>query len=295
MAAISVPYLGKPGAMRVLPSPNGPVTATPSRQDAAKTLLSGGAAVVSRLNAKKTYGLPYEYLDATSADTLLGFYNRLYGVGPFAFVDPSVRNVLSLDVSTVGQRSNASHGWVASAGTLAVFPSNGPVGLDTAALTWSSLVASATLQPGSVANTADIARAPVYLAPEQNTVSLYAKASAATSATLELRGYTLTGAVGSSVVSVALSLTTAWQRFTVSAAAGALGGTSAFLLPRVVLGASVPTSVSIAAAQLEYGSAATAWQPGHGCPRVLPTITPGREVQQTSDFATNHTFVLAEV
>jgi hypothetical protein len=93
-----------------------------------------------------------------------------------------------------------------------------------------------------------------------------------------------------------MSLTTSFQRFSVSVAAGLAGlASSAFVLPRIVLGGTVPTSVTIAAAQLEYGTAATNWQPGLGSPRVLPTASPGRDVQQTVDFATDHTFVLSEV
>jgi hypothetical protein len=296
VAAISVPYLGRTGALRQLPSPNGPITASPSRQDSAKTLLSGGVAVIGRLNAKKTYSLPYSFLDAASADTLMGFYNRLYGYGPFVFVDPSVRNVLGLDVSTMGLRSAASHGWVASAGALAVATTGGPTGLDSGVLTWTSLVASATLQPGAVANTANTAAAPVYLPAEACSVSLWAKASSATTASLQLTGYTAAGAVNYTASATSMSLTTAWQLFTVSVAAGLAGlVSSGLVLPRVVLGGTVPTSVSIAAAQLEYGTAATAWQPGYGSPRVLPTATPGREVQQTLDVTTNHTFVLAEI
>jgi hypothetical protein len=296
VAAISVPYLGRTGALRQLPSPNGPITASPSRQDSAKTLLSGGVAVIGRLNAKKTYSLPYSFLDAASADTLMGFYNRLYGYGPFVFVDPSVRNVIGLDVSTMGLRSAASHGWVASAGALAVATTGGPTGLDSGVLTWTSLVASATLQPGAVANTANTAAAPVYLPAEACSVSLWAKASSATTASLQLTGYSTAGAVNYTASATSMSLTTAWQLFTVSVAAGLAGlVSSGLVLPRVVLGGTVPTSVSIAAAQLEYGTAATAWQPGYGSPRVLPTATPGREVQQTLDVTTNHTFVLAEI
>jgi hypothetical protein len=296
MSAITLPYLGKPGAMRVLPSPTGPVQATPSKGDIVHNLLSGGVAVTTRLNAKRTYSLPFEFLDATSADTLLGFYNRLYGLGPFAYVDPSVRNVLGLDVSSMGLRTNAAPGWVASPGTLTPAATGGPTGLDSGVLTWASLVASATLQPGAAANTAPITSAPAYLPTEACSVSLWAKASSATTASLQLTGYTAAGAVNYTGSATSMSLTTAWQLFTVSVAAGLAGlASSAFVLPRVVLGGTVPTSVSIAAAQLEYGTAATAWQPGHGSPRVLPTTTPGRDLQQVSDISTNHTLVLQEV
>lgn len=296
---ISSYYLGKPGAMRQLPPPNGPVTASPSRQDVARTTLSGGTVVIGRLKAKKSYSLPYEFLDATSADTLLGFYNRLYGVGPFVLVDPSVRNVLGLDVSSMGVRSNASIGWVADQGTLSRDTIAPPAGAaDSGVLKWAtSGTTNATLAPGTTAGAADIASAPVYLPNEAVTVSLYVIASASSTVTLKLNGYKADGTRLNQIYGANTPVGSgAWVRLTVSAAAqaSALVG-CAFVLPEVALGTTPPASLSLAGAQLEYGPTATAWQPGYGSPRVLPPSSPGREVQQTQDIATNHTLTLAEV
>lgn len=296
MSAISLPYLGKPGAMRVLPTPTGPVAATPDKSDVVKSLLSGGVAVLTQLQARRTFSLPFEFLDATSADLLLGFYHRLFGNGPFVYVDPSVRNVLGLDVSTCGLRTNAPPEWVASTGTLTPAATGGPTGITTGVLAWTTLANGATLQPGLVANTAIITKAPVYLPTEAVTVSLWAKASASHTATLQLTGYDAAGAPNYTSSTASMALTTAWQRFSVSVAAG-LGGlaSSMFVLPRVVLGTTPPTSVSVAGAQVEYGTAVTAFQAGFGSPRVLPTATPGRDWQQAVDISTNHTLVLREV
>jgi hypothetical protein len=297
MSAITLPYLGKPGAMRVLPSPTGAVQATPSKGDVVHNLLSGGVSVTTRLNAKRTYSLPFEFLDATSADTLLGFYNRLYGLGPFAYVDPSVRNVLGARRVVDGAADQRRP----RLGGLVRHPHAGgyrrpdrpgqrrahlgvPGGVGDAA----ARDASEHRQPSP--------RRPAYLPTEACSVSLWAKASSATTASLQLTGYSAAGAVNYTGSATSMSLTTAWQQFTVSVAAGLAGlASSALVLPRVVLGGTVPTSVTIAAAQLEYGTAATAWQPGHGSPRVLPTTTPGRDWQQVPDISTNHTLVLQEV
>lgn len=295
MSAVTVPYLGKPGAMRALPSPNSPVKASPTRSDTAHTLLSGGVAVTTVLNPKRSYSLPYQFLDSAGAATLLGFYNRLYGLGPFVLVDPSARNVLTLDASSCGLRTQADDGWIQSTGTIVRATTGGPTGVDSGILTWSSLAASATLQPGTVANTADIRTAPVWVPAEAATASLYMKASSATSVTLQITGYDAAGAVVASF-SQAASLTTSFQRVSVTAPAGAGGFSSVlYVLPRLVLGGTVPTNVTIAGGQLEYGTAATTWEPGQGSPRVLPTASPGRDVEQTIDFATDHTFLLAEV
>jgi hypothetical protein len=295
MSAITYPYLGAPGALQQLPGATGDMDSPPSRSDVTHELASGGVAITRRLNAKKTFTLPYLSRPGTGLDDLLAsFYGGLFGDGPFVFVDPSVRNVLGMDTSSCGLRTNASPGWIQSAGTLTPTPTGGPTGLATGVLTWTSLSAAATLQPGLAANVADVTNAPVVLTTEATCVSLYVKASSSASMTLQLVGYDANGAVVNATTTSAVAATTAWQRFTVTAAAGAGAlASSLYVLPRLVLGGSVPTSVSIAAGQVEYGTAATAWQRGYGSPRVLITSSPGR----TGNFYgyTNHTLTLAEV
>jgi hypothetical protein len=239
--------------------------------------------VVRRLNPKRTYSLPYISRPGTGlADTLLAFYRGLYSDGPFVFVDPSVANVLGMDVSTCGLRSNASHGWVSSSGTLTVDTSTAPpAGVLSGVLKWASGASSATLQPGTTANTANTAKAPVYLPTESAAVSVWIKASAAATLALRVAGYTALGAYLSSL-SQSVAVTTSWQRFDVSAGPGdaTLAG-SVFVLPRLMLpSSSAPASVWIAGAQLEYGDSASPFQPGMGSPRVLISSSPGRGVDR---------------
>lgn len=295
MSSIFYAYLGKPGAMRQIPAPRRGFDGSPSHSESAFTLLSGGTAVVRNLYRKRTFTLPYD-VTAAESDVLLGFYEGIYGTGPWRFVDPTARNMLPLDASICGGRLQADDGWVASSGTLT--PSavgGGPAGVDSGTLAWSSLAAAATLQPGTVANTADVTTAPVYVPAEAVTVSLYVKASGASSGhTLQLVGYTSAGAVSVTSATAAMSLTTSFQRFTVTIAANAAAYSSAvFVLPRIVLGASVPTNVTIAGAQLEYGDTVTAWQPGFGVPNVTLPSSPGRAINAPGYRAS--TLTLAEV
>jgi hypothetical protein len=297
MTALVYPYLGVPGAMVQLPGPNGAMDAPLTRGDQVTTLLSGGVGVVRRLNPKRTYSLPYVSRPGTGlADTLLAFYRGLYTDGPFVYVDPSVSNVLSMDTSTCGLRSNASHGWVSSAGTLTVDTSTAaPAGVLTGVLKWASGTSSATLQPGVTANTAVTTKAPVYLPTEPVSVSVWVKASAAATLTLRAAGH---DAGGSTLATVqqSISVTTSWQRFQLSAGAGnsTLAG-SVFVLPRLVMpSSSPPASVWIAGAQLEYADSASTFQPGMGSPRVLISATPGRGLDKFDGYS-NHTLTLAEV
>lgn len=293
-SVINTPYLGRPGAMMQLPSPNGPITAVPSFGDSARTLASGAVAVNRRLYEKKLFSLPYVGLDESAAGVLLGFYRRIFGSGPFVFVDPSVTNVLPLDVSTCGVRSQAPHGWSTSAGALTrtgIPPAEAPL---SGVLRWVP-AANATLTACTTAGVVQTLAAPVYLTSEAVTVSLYATAPVASTFTLILLGYTAAGTVSSNVLTASMAVTTSWTRFTVTAPLATSGlSSTAFLVPQIVAGSTVPSSVSIAAAQLEYADTASTWQVGAGTPRVLPTATPGRDVQQADGFPTDHTFTLTE-
>src|SRR5690348_18510413 len=113
------PYLGRPGAMRALPDLTGKFSAAESLGESTTRLGSGGVALNRRLYGKKTYSLAYSWADPAEANTLIGFYLRAYGNGPFVYVDPDATNVLGFDVASCGVRSNAPHGWVASSGTWA--------------------------------------------------------------------------------------------------------------------------------------------------------------------------------
>lgn len=297
MSGVVYPYLGVPGSMVQLPGPSGPVDFSPSRGDVLHTDLAGGVGVTRRLAAKRTFTLPYTSRPGTGTDDLLlGFYQGLHGDGPFVFVDPSVTNVLGLDVSTCGLRSNAALNLIQSTGTLTRSATGGPAGVQSGVVSWGSLAANATLGIGTVVDVANMAAAPVYLPGEAVTVSMYLKASAATTATMRISGYDVNGNRQSlSSVSGSVSITTAWQRFSVSAAAGnSTLASMYYVLPWLLLGASVPTTVSVAGMQLEYATAASPWSPGAGSPRVLITSTPGRALDRFDDYST-HTLSLGEV
>lgn len=293
MTAIQYAYLGKPGAMRQLLIPRKGWEASPTLSDSVHTLLSGGTAAVRNLYPKRTWPVNAD-VTADVADLILGFYFGNFGLGPFRFVDPTQRNMLKLDVATCGMRVQAAHGWIQSTGTL-TRTGTAPAGVDTGVLQWGTLAASATLQPGAAANTADINTAPVYIPAEAVTVSLYAMANASSSGhTLQLVGYNAAGAATVTTATTSMSLTTSWQRFTVTIAANAAAYASAvYVLPRIVLGGTVPTTVSIAGAQVEYGDTVSAFQLGYGCPTVTIAGTPGRSV--TAPGWRGHALTLAEI
>lgn len=304
MAAITFPYLGKPGIMYRLPAPTGPLEAPPSRFDVEHVLAGGGTTVRKLLDAKRRWTLPYDLNDEAGASTIDGFYRGVYGLGPYRFVDPTIRNVLALDPSATGARTNAAVGWGVSAttaGTLApdIATAPPPLLFGASVLTWTSPTASAWIHPsvptlpGTNLTTAGKAIAPVVLSQEAVTVSLYVKAASSVAMTLYAQGYNDLGQQIAQT-STAFTATTSWQRITALSGAGFLTASGCnYVLPRLAVGATAPTSVSISAAQVEYGTTATAWQPGHGSPTVVILGTPGRTTQVIG--AIDQTLTLAEV
>lgn len=296
MISVFYPYLGKPGAMRGLPSANDVVTADASRSETVHTLLSGGTVVERNANAKRTYVLPFQYLEDDDVDLLTSFYEGLFGNGPWVYVDPTVTNVLTLDQSACGARVGQPAGWLPSSGTIA---SSGDAPSEEAPTSgvflWSGIGASASIQPCATdgATTPDLLGAPVNVPPEFVTASVYVKSAVSGAVTLTLVGFDSTGAVNSTDLVETVTLSTGWQR--VSVTASPLEPTlaaSAFVLPQLSVGSSHPASLSFCAAQVEYADRPTKWRRGHGSPRVIISGTPGRAVQQIG--FTNQTLTLAE-
>jgi hypothetical protein len=293
MTTTGLPYLGVPGSMRQLPSPNSPLTAPTSRNEVVHNLIGGGTVVTRRTGLpKRTFTLTYTSLFETDAALVAAFADGVFGDGPFVLVDPSTVNVLSLDRSTFGLRSGSSYGWSASAGSTSITTGQtAPTSVFSAVLDWASPTTSAVLLPGTSGTTADTTSAAVVLATEPATFSVYLKASGSCTCSLQLWSHDgTTGLQTASLGSASASVTTSWQQFTVTVSAGASG---ALLVPRVVLSSGSPAHIYAAAAQLEYAAPASTWQRGYGSPRVLVTQGTARSVTQLG-YA-DQTLVLGEV
>lgn len=274
-------WLGTPGAMQKLPQiTNNVVEAPRSRSVQSTVTADGGTTTVALMDAKTAWALSWAYLSEQEADLIDSFADGLFGAGPFRLVDPTRRNVLSMDDSTMGLRSYAASRWVASSGPLTSNPTGGPAGLPSAALVWSSMPVGASLVLPSLTSTTnvDITAAPVLLADEAVSLSLYVKASTATSHFLQIAGYSATGLLTGTPLQVTIPVTTTWRRFAVTATPGYFGS-AVFVSPRLVAGATSVSSLSVAAAQLEYGQV-TDWQRGYGAPQVNITAAPGHSVPQ---------------
>lgn len=293
MTATGLPYLGTPGSMRQLPSPNAPLTAPSSRNEVVHALIGGGTAVTRRAGlGKRTYTLTYTSLFESDAALVAAFADGVFGDGPFVLVDPSTVNVLTLDQSTFGLRPGSSYGWSSSGGTVSLTTGQtAPASVFSGVLDWASPTTSSLILPGSLGSTADPSSAPVVLPLEAATFSIWLKGSGSCTCSLQLWSHDgTTGLQTASLGTASASVTTSWKQFTVSVGAVASG---ALLVPRVVLSSGSPAHVYAAAAQLEYASSVSTWERGYGSPRVLVTQGTARSVTQLG-YA-DQTLVLGEV
>lgn len=304
-------YLGRAGSMVELPSANGPIDRPSARGETVHTLASGGTAVTRTPLSKRNWSLPFESLESGDADVINGFYDGMFGVGPFRFVDPTVRNVLPFAASVTGAATTQPLGWGMTVGAVTVAGSSPDAAPNADALQWSgaSRPSGSYLQLGAPA--VDVSTAPPWVPSEFCAASLWVKTiSGSVAATFGLHGYYTDGtqltaaywtsqgiSAAASAVTTPVTITTTWQRLVVVTSPGeavlTTGAGAALLVPRLTLTASTSSTVQFSAAQVEYGDAPTAWQAGFGAPPVILTASPGRSVPQLG--YSDHTLTLAEV
>lgn len=276
-------WLGPAGALVRLPSPNDGVDRPRTRGRTTLTTFDGGVAVVQRLRSKGQWNLPYSYLYEQDYETIRQYAEGSFGDGPFALIDPSVRNVLGPDGSTAGLRTNADLMWRAGAGTLTRGPVN-PTDPRCASIAWSATTAVADrlsvyaiYDPVGKAWSVDPVRTPFVVPALAMTFS--AVVSGAGQITFGLLCFTADGSqVASPVAPVVAALTGGYTPIALSVPAGGFGAGVAFASYGIQM--RVGDSLSLSLPQIEYADTASSWSPGHGSPRVVITADPPDSVPQ---------------
>lgn len=298
-STLTAPYFGRPGAMMLLPQPDGGVTRPSRRAVSTHDLLSGGTATTRRPDAKRAYGLAWSQKRHADAEIVRAHYLGVYGPGPYCLLDPTERNHLDLDVSTMGRRG-LGDGWVAigSAGGTAVYdPTVAPpaAAASSGVLRWSGAAAGGGIGAGVMFGAtfdADPLSAPVYVAGVPITLSVYAAAATgAPTITPVLHYRNGDGTLLTSTAQPAVALAAAWQRITVTATPATSGA------KYVTLGFTVAAAgpdVLLAGAQCEYGvSAPRAFLVGQRVPRV--TFDEGDGRSSTVHWRLSNTYALLEL
>lgn len=298
-------WLGNPAntaGMVELP-PNGQGVSSPwSDADTEHTLASGGTAVTHMPQVRRRYPITWPVLTPAQASIVLGFKVRSFGSGPFALIDPSWPNLLTLDASLSGARLGAKVPWLSSGATEAAAALADDVAAPVIGAAGACQVAGTTGgtltigKAGTDGPDADPASAIPYVADLAYTISVYTKADAAASIKLRALGVDGDGTgtvIASKEASVAFG--TAWARVSLSIAADDLGA-ARYLVPQLKFTEDILGDTNLAyvsAPQVNAGGSAEDWCIGNGCPRVLPVGDAGHSADTTSTHSAALT--LAEV
>lgn len=263
------------------------------------SLIAGGTATASQLDVRRLPTLSWRALSQSEASTVLGFYTRAWGAGPYVLVDTSFDNQLREDTSLCGVRRGVLTGWVATGGGTIVYDGTvagnvAPAGVMRWAGAGSSSAIGEGTAPGGVF-TADPAKAAPYLSDQAVTCSIYAKlASGSASLKMRVSGRNAAGASVSAVDSSSTALNTStWTRVSMTATVGALGA-SVLVVPVVLCQTAAAPNILMTNPQLQYASSATTWVIGHGTPRCLPIGTAPNPINVVGE-GRDLTLTLAEI
>jgi hypothetical protein len=271
-------YLGLPGNMIQLPPPQIGYTANGSTGESAQGLLSGGMAVMRTPRTKRAYVLNWQRLAGRDWQIVEGFYRRLFGYGPWCFVSPDDRNRLPTSAALAGAPNGDISKFATAVGTLTYDSTDAPPISPSGVVQWAGAGVASSLVLGKVvgglatpdiATTTSTGTSAPYIPSEPVTFSIYARtASATASASVSATGRQANGTVTSTVTSSNVTLTTAWQRVSVTATAGALGA-APYVLGFLTCNTASAPNILVACPQLEYSSAATEWAVDSHVPRVI--------------------------
>jgi hypothetical protein len=263
-------YFGRPGALETLYLPRGGVESPRIRLTNTFQLSGGGTRVTKMLGGRRVYSLNYQSLDQATFDTLHGYHQGHEGPGPFCFLDPGQRNLLTVNQSSSTAESNSTSNFTV-AGTGGTIASSTTAHRGPRSLLWSfsvSAPASALLYLDPPA--ADWPGIPVVDRPL--VFWFYAKASGtAVTLTARLDWLDEDGAAVSSTSGTPVSVGTSdWSQVSVT---GSPPATAVYVNCSVV-----GTSATIAANDavrlsefmLHEGSTPEAWTTGTGVHPVQP-------------------------
>jgi len=292
-------YLGAPGSMQAIRTPNAAVTQPLSRSENVHQLISGGVAVTRRGRGRRGWQLGWAGCTPDTADQMIGFYLGVFGDGPFCYVDPSWRNMLPTDVSTFGAQLDAVSVWSRS------LTGSAPLSFDTTVTApspqsgiarWANAANGEQVGLGAwngtrfVPSTA-IGMAPV-LTPTTTSLTVYARAVTGTPS-LSLRAQSTDstfGTVTTQGTTTATLSSSAWTRLAVQVPAGV---TASYWTPNLLCN-TASALILLSAAQLQYGRATPdPWVIGLG----VPWVVPASEMASDYDllYARNHGLALIEI
>jgi hypothetical protein len=250
-------YIGPAGDLKLLVCPEINLSVSDVRYGGVHQAISG-ARIMDVTGTKQDISLAFTFLDEADYRWLQALQTR-HIPGPHRLINPLRKNRLTVQAASLNPQASNRPGVKLSAGAwtwVNDWPSAAGYGMRS--VSWSGRTASSTLKLDAVQGTA-------IFPLEQITGSVYIKGdSAIASGSLTIDYYDRYGVFLSSATPQAASVTTSWARYTITRTAPVNAATA-------VLGvtATATTTMRVAAAQLEAGSSASAWDQGGGAPLVL--------------------------
>lgn len=287
-------WIGKPGRMIEIETPDAGFTADVSMSETVHQLLGGGTTVTYSDDVKRSYKFPFGVLDQDGVAELFKLYTRAYGPGPYALLEPTYRNLLDFHLSN--SDGGAPELLTVPAGQTLLYDDSfvspvSPAGV----LRWTGAGNGSALvdgRQGSGSGAADPFRAMPSVPGLDVTFSVWlATAAGAASVELAINSYREDGTLLAYAASAAQALTMTFKRFqftrTLPALPAALAG--------IALTCRTPSAAPllITGPQLEFGRVAGEWNPGLGVPRVV--FTGGPPVKVPLLGVNNLSFALAQV
>jgi hypothetical protein len=250
-------YIGPAGDLKQLVCPEISLSVSDVRYGGVHQAISG-ARIMDVTGTKQDITLAFTFLDESDYRWLQALQTR-HIPGPHRLISPLRKNRLSVQAAALNAQASIRPGVKLSAGSwdwVNDWPSAAGYGMRS--LRWFGRTASSTLK-------LDVVQGTPLFPLEQFTGSVYLKGdSAIASGSLTVDYYDRYGVFLSSATPEAASVTTSWARYTITRTAPANAATA-------VLGVTATATITmrVAAAQLEPGSSASAWDQGGGAPLVL--------------------------
>lgn len=266
-------YFGLPGSLVALPWPLGGIVRTPDRL-ASEFVTGSGVRRISRmLRATRLYELNWDNLRYDTFDKVEKFWLGHMGIGPWALVDPSSINLLTVNQSSATSDRNAVSDWTTAAtnhGTPSSNSTTAHIHRPSAprSLRWQftvAVTASPTLELSTVYSS--WYGVPVVVG-KSYVWSAWVKPDGTVDTSIELQAKIqwrdAAGATVGSESTSGTSTVTGWTRLT---CIGTAPVGAAYASCRLVgTGATITTgaSVYVDEPQLEMNTAVTDWRPGNG-------------------------------
>lgn len=270
-------YFGPPGALTTIPHPRGGVGTTRVRPRQEFLLGNGEMRTRSALRGSRLFALDWERITFDLHSTLLAYDQGHMGPGPFVFLDPGQRNMLTVNQSAATSLTNDTENFTI-AGSAQAISSSATLTFGTPrSLAWTFNATS----PASAASilTLDSPYAgwpgvPV-VASRSLCFSCLARgggSDAIATYVPEMLWYDSSSVLLSTSTGSAVATSSgAWATLSVAATAPS---TAAFVLPRIHYqsGASFGSIGYFTQFQLEEGTTVGTWRPGTG---ILPVTVVG--------------------